>query len=116
MGVLLASQSQARTLFLTQESTEAPAVHNGELKCQGYSAGIEQNPVFQELTTSSNDLPVDIANMTFYRDDWYTYCYNYYDGQFYDYYDEFYGRQVNRTIEQAVAKFNLTAESTGLLT
>jgi len=80
LALLAYSPSQGRTLFLTKEGTEAPAVHNSELKCQGYSAGIEGNQLFQELTSGSSDLPVDISNMTFYRDDWYSYCYGYYDG------------------------------------
>lgn len=39
----------------------------------------------------------DISNLTFYRGDWYSACYNYYNGQFYDYYETMYYTKVNET-------------------
>ena len=85
---LFAMTVKGESLFMSQTSNMTQDWgKESELKCQGYSPGIENNKLFQALTSENDEMPVDIQNMTFYRSDWYSYCYNYYDGQYYDYYD-----------------------------
>ena len=60
----------------------------------------------------------DISNLTFYRADWYSACYNYYNGQFYDYYETKYNTAVNKTMKEIMDAIKskpvvtLTAENT----
>jgi hypothetical protein len=46
----------------------------------------------------ANNATADLHDMTFHRPDWYSACYNYYNGQFYDYYETKYNNSVNATM------------------
>ena len=104
---------RANSLFSSQSSSPASQDWglDGELRCQGYSEGMENNELFKTLVKDSNEMPIEISNMTFYRNDWYSYCYNYYEGQFYDYYENYYTKQVNRTKDFLASHFELGSEN-----
>ena len=44
----------------------------------------------------------EMKNVTIFRGDWYAACYNYYDGLYYDYYEDNYMKKINNTMEYII--------------
>jgi hypothetical protein len=83
-----------------------------KMKCQGAYSNLSSDAMFNFTFSGKFPVPSDISNLTFYREDWYTYCYNYYDGQFYDYYETKYETKVNGTKTYLEKYYNIHPNNT----